>query len=357
MIKEVFERGYKRTNAEPWRSEKRLERILWGDVPSFLEVPIAKKTEELQGADAVVLGIPFEGIKCKSPSLLTPALATPAGPDSVYYRTGADKAPDAVRKYSIHYSIEHSGLYFPDLVEGIVVLNHLQIVDYGNVSVLPDDPEESWQRAIAKVSDIVRSGAVPFVLGGDHSVPYPTVRGILNETKKKIGIIGFDSHFDLSFDPKFWAGSQWARILETEEIKVSNFVQVGIRGVHNTLTWKNIASELGYKWFSMTEIKETGIVPVMEKAIDIASTGTDAIYVSLDIDVMDPAFVPAQKYPDVCGLTSWEMIKALRMIATKEIAGFDVACLGPQYDLNGISSLFVSRCILELLAGMALRKR
>jgi len=357
MIKETFQRGYELAKKEPWRVERKLERIIQGDVPTFLEVPLAKKPEELIGADAVILGIPFEGVTCKSPVLFAPPLATPPARDSIYHRSGADQAPDAIRKNSIHYSIEHSGLYYPELDKDLVILNHIKIVDYGDVDVLPDDPEESWERAIAKVSDIVRAGATPFVLGGDHSVPYPVIRGILNESGKKIGIVDFDSHFDLSIEPKFWAGSQWARIYETEEINIANFVQIGIRGLHNYISWKNVASQLGHQWFSMTEVKESGIVSVMEKAIDISSRGTEGIYISLDIDVMDPAFVPAQKYPDVCGLSSWDMIKALRMLARHEIVGFDIACLGPQYDVNGISAQFVSRCIVELLGGMALRKK
>jgi len=357
MIKEAFQKAYKLAKKEKTRMERRMESILHGDVPSFMETPIARKPEELVDADAVILGIPYEGIKCKTPLVFSPPLASPARPDSVYFRTGADQAPDAIRKNSIYYSIDHSGGYFPELARDLVITEHLNIVDYGDVDVVLDDVEESWGRAIRKVSEVVRAGAVPFVLGGDHAITYPVIRGILNETNKKIGIVDFDSHFDLSFEPKFWAGSQWARILETEEVNVTNFVQIGIRGLRNSMFWKHAADGLGHPWFSMTEVKESGIVSVMEKAISLASRGTDGVFISLDIDVMDPAFVPAQKYPDPCGLTSWEMIKALRMLSGNEIVGFDTSCLGAQYDLHGISAQFVSRCIVELLGGMALRKK
>ncbi len=357
MIKEAFHRGHELAKKAPWRVERRLEPIISGDIPSFMEAPVAKKPEELLGADAVILGIPFEGIKIKTPLLYAPPTASPAGPDSIYYRTGADLAPSAIRKNSIYHSINHGGGYFPELDRDLVMLDQIKIVDYGDVDVLADDPEESWNRAIKKVSDIVRANAVPFVLGGDHSIPYPIVRGILNETGRRIGIIDFDSHFDLSWEPKYWAGSQWARIYETEEIDIANFVQIGIRGIRESIACKNVAEALGHQWFSMTEVKESGIKSVMKKAIEVASQGTHGIYISLDIDVMDPAFVPGQKYPEPCGLTSFEMVQALRMFAAQEIVGFDVSCLGPQYDINGISSHFVSRCIVELLGGMALRKK
>ncbi len=357
MIKEKFLKGYELSKKEAWRQDRRFLPIIREDIPTFIEAPLAQKPEDLHGADAVILGIPFEGWTPSSPVTSLPALANKAGPDSIYYRTGSIDAPGAIRKYSIHYSINHCGGWFPELDRDLIMMHHIKVMDYGDVNVDSDDPKTSWKRAIDRVSDIVRAGAVPFILGGDHAVPYPVVRGILNETSKKIGILSFDSHFDLSWEPEYQAATQWARIFETGEVDVTNFVQIGIRGHRQSTHWKYIADSLGHKWFTITDVKESGIVSVMEEAIDVVSRGTDAIYISLDIDVMDPAYVPAQKFPDPVGLSSWEMIKALRMLSTKEISGFDVSCLGPQYDLHGIGTQFVAKCIVELLGGMALRKK
>jgi arginase family enzyme len=270
---------------------------------------------------------------------------------------GGDKAPESIRKNSLFYSVHHNRGYFPEIDDDLVLLDNLRIVDYGDVKVVPEDIQETLNRISKKVSDIVMAGAVPIVLGGDHTIPYPVLRAVLEPRKKKIGLIAFDSHLDLSYEPAYWASSQWLRTLEIGKISPKNFIQIGIRGARNSLYEKKVAEALGHRIFTIDDVKEKGIQRVMHESIALASKDTQGIYVSLDIDVMEPGLVPAQKAPEFWGLTTDEMIPALRMVSKENIVGFDICELTPDYDINGMGAQFAARCAVEILCGLALLKR
>jgi arginase family enzyme len=223
------------------------------------------------------------------------------------------------------------------------------------VQVVQSDPEESYKRCSAKVGEILDAGAVPLVLGGDHSTPAPVLAALSQRVKGNIGVIVFDSHYDLSLEPPYYAGSQWAQCFHLPNIKPTNLVLIGIRGLRHCLYEKYVAEELGIQAFNMHQIEEQGIDEVVNQALERACDGTENLYLSLDIDVMDPAYIPAQKYPEPAGLTTRQMISALRQVGgRRKVAGFDLCCLGPQYDLRtGISSQTCARFFVEVLATIA----
>lgn len=342
----------------PQRIERRLEDILYGEIPTFMELPHARKKEDLTGIDVAFVGIPWEGLKYKDTWTALPATASPAPPDSVYYRTGADKAPEAIRKYSLFYSPNHGWGLFPELGRDFVIFNHIKAVDYGDVELDVRDPEKSLKNSIRKISEIYEAGAIPLVSGGDHAIPYPCIRSLMDHTKGNIGIITFDSHFDLHYEPEFSAASQWLPLLEYPQVNLENYCSIGIRGLRNEIEERLVADKLGIQYFTMSDIEDEGIHRIIEKALKIAGENTEALYVSLDIDVMDPAFCPAQKYPEPGGLTSREIISALRQIGKQRlINGFDICCLGPQYDARtGPSAQLCARLFMEVMATIAWHK-
>jgi agmatinase len=353
----IWNRAYARAaSALPTRVDRRLRAILRDDVPTFMELPHARRPADLAGLDAVFLGYPFEGVKIDSPLTYLPETAAPAGPDSIYYRTGAAEAPASIRRYSIFYSIDHGYGFFPEIAPDFAIFNHLKAADYGDVEVVPADPAESFRRCAACVGEVLDAGAVPLVLGGDHATPAPALAALSPRTAGNIGVIAFDSHYDLSLDPPYYAGSQWAQSLHLPNLQPANLVLVGMRGLRHCLYEQYVAEELGLPVFTMGQVDERGLAAVVADALDRACDGTEALYVSLDIDVMDPASVPAQKYPEPAGLTTRQMIAALRQIgARRKLAGFDLCCLGPQYDLRtGISSQTCARFFVEVLATLAL---
>jgi agmatinase len=359
MDKGIWDAAYQRAaNAAPVRVDRRMRDILVGDVPTFMELPHARKPENLTGVDVAFLGMGYEGVKIDSPHTYLPDLAAPAGPDSIYYRTGADKAPEAVRRYSIHYSIHHAYGLFLDYGPDFYVFKHLAAVDAGDVPVVPGDPETSFDRCQASVSNIVGAGAVPLVCGGDHAITLPVVRGVAAGMTGRLGLIHLDSHYDLCWDPPLFAGSQWAQILQLPNVDVRNFCQIGMRGLRQVPFEVEVAKSLGHLVCTMTDIDRDGIESVVDRALERACDGTEGIYVSLDIDVVDPVYCPAQKYPEPAGLTSKQVIRALRRIGqSADIKGFDLCCLGPQYDDRvGTGTHLAARLFVEVMAAMAWRR-
>ncbi len=356
-IQSAFEEAAKLAATSAARRERKVEDILYGDVPTFMELPIAHKPEELTDADAAVLGFGYEGITIKTPWLSAPPTVSRPKTGSVYWRMGADKAPDEIRKYSMYYSRHHNRGFYPEIDTELVIFDHLKVFDYGNVDVVPEDTWETLRRASEKVSQIVNAGAMPIVLGGDHTIPFPTLRAILEKRQQKIGLISFDAHLDLSNTPEYWASSEWAKTFELGKLSPKNFVQIGIRSNRSTQYELDVAKRLGIRVYTIDEVKERGIQTVVLEAIDIVNDDTDGIYVSLDIDVMEPGLVPAQKAPEFWGLTVDETMPALRLISQQKLVGYDVCEMTPDYDVNGMGAQFCARTVVEILAGLALRKR
>jgi arginase family enzyme len=354
-VKATWERAEGRAAAAQGRPERVMQPILRDDIPTFMEAPAATGPDELAGADVAVLGIPYEGVKLLDPVTYAPALAAPARDDSIYYRSGADQGPAAIRRNSVFYSLRHGRGLIPEVSRDLVILDHLRVVDYGDVAVEPGDVEETFLRAHEKLADIIAAGAVPIVFGGDHSIPIPVLQVLAGKLSGKLGVVVFDSHFDLSFEPKYWAGSQWARAFELGVVEPANFVQIGIRGVRESLSDKHVADELGHQYYTMADVDDLGIAAVAQEALEAAAAGTEALYVSLDIDVVDPAY-GGQKYPDPAGLSARELLHALRRLSTGRIAAFDICCLAPRYDLQGHLSQLAARAAVEVIAGLALQR-
>ncbi len=356
-IRAAFAKASELAKASAARRERKVEDILHGNIPTFMELPVARQPEQLAGADAAILGFGYEGITIKTPWLSAPPTVARPEPGSVYWRMGADFAPDEIRKYSLYYSIHHNRGFYPEIDKELIIFDQIKAVDYGNVTVVQEDTLETLRRASEKVSHIVDVGALPIVLGGDHTIPFPVLRAILEKREKKIGLITFDAHMDFSNTPEYWASSEWAKTFELGKLSPKNMVQIGIRSNRSTQYEINVAKLLGVRVFTIDEVKARGIDSVMREAIDIANDGTDGIYASLDIDVMEPSLVPAQKAPEFWGLTMDEIIPALHQVSREKLIGYDVCEMTPDYDVNGMGAQFCARTVVEILAGLAWRKR
>ena len=339
-------------HANQWRVELP---ILRGDTPTFMEYPLALNAEDLKGTDAVVLGIPFEGVTALSPTTSAPPTCGRPGHDSVYWRMGAEKPEslDMIRKYSIFYSHKHNRGWFPEIHKEMCIDDYIKVKDYGDTDYDPAKIQETIDKAEARVADIVAAGAVPIVFGGDHTDPIPTMKAVLKPRKEKVGLIVFDSHLDLCNDPLNWASSQWYQAFELGKIDPSNFVEIGMRGVRNGLYERNVAKGLGHRYITIDEIKDRGIKDVMDEALAIATDGTDGIYMSLDIDVMEPSAVCSQKAPEIWGMTTDEMFHAIRRISREKIIGVDINEYSADYDFNGMGAQWCARVAIEFLGGMA----
>jgi len=249
------------------------------------------------------------------------------------------------------------------------LLDHISVMDYGNVKIDSPNSEIMAKRAIEKVGDIVKAGAVPLIFGGDHSIPFPVVKAISDNSEGKTGIIWFDCHYDVGCGEKtpppdntqtrLNAENAMYRILESSNVDPENICLIGIGGGNfNTPAMEKFATqELGITIFTAEDVHRQGMDEIIAKALEVSTRGTKRTYVTVDLDALDCLTFPAQKYLEPMGIPFRDIITALRAISTEtQIAGLDTCCMGPAYDVNGVGGLCANRMYIEVLKGLALRK-
>lgn len=318
-------------------TERRIARMLHDDVPTLFEAPHSTECTE----DVVLMGVPYEGMLVADRHTLYPPGSRSL--ESFYARFGADEAPDAIRKASVIYSLEHNGGIAAEL--GFVNLSDLLgIVDAGNHGL--EEAEEIAER-------VARSGGITVALGGDHLVPLALLRGRQRVKEERVGVLIFDSHLDLHPSPPAWAGSQWRTLIDEGYVLAEDLIIVGPRGVRQSLDEIAYARESHVTVVPLQEVDERGLIPVCEQIVDQFDP-VDAVYVSLDIDVVDPSFCPAQKYPDAAGFAPREILTMMRRVTSaRPIAGFDLCCFSPRYDEGGRGALLAARFALEAVYARA----
>ncbi len=290
----------------------------------FVEADSEKLTEF--GAKAALVGIPYDmgGI----------------------WRSGTADGPRGLRDASRQY-----GSYFFD--DNVDLFEAFNLVDCGNVEMVPASPEKCRAGMKHAASEIIRSGAMGIFIGGDHSIPIP-IGEALSEAMpdKKIGYIVFDANMDAEDEVDGELYSNWSeacRLSELPNVDPKNMVMIGIRGSLNTRRQYEYVKSKGITIFGMKDIIELGIEEVMNRAIAIASKDTDALYVSFDTDGVDAAYAPGTSGPEPGGLTSREIITAARMLGRHGVTIFDIVELSPPYDPSGITARLACYIIFNLL--------
>src|SRR6185503_4876064 len=213
-----------------------------------------------------------------------------------------------------------------------------------------------------KVREVAATGAIPIVFGGDHSITWPSASAIAEVRRPgSIGIVHFDAHADTA--PDTWGqlaahGSPMRRLIESGAVDGRNFVQIGLRGYWpptEVLEWMH---EHGLRWHLMTEIEARGAESVIDDAIDEALDGPDAIYLSVDIDVVDPGSAPGTGTPEPGGMLPRELLRAIRRIVGRvELAGMDIVEVAPPYDWAESTAMLANRCALEAISALAVKRR
>ncbi|MDR0809990.1 MAG: agmatinase family protein [Gemmobacter sp.] len=303
---------------------------IYGDVPPFMAFPHIRDLSALV-ADAVMVGMPYDG------------LAT--------FRGGATRrAPQEIRKYSLLY-----GSYSFDW--DMDLLNHITVADVGDIDVVPGDNAESYARLEARLGAVLAKGAVPLMIGGDHGISYPAVRAVAGAGETPVGLVVFDTHLDLSESfggDRLTRASPLLRIAELDRVDPRRIVVIGARGPRNLPEWTPLYRELGITVFPMAEVERLGMDAVCERAREIATSGGARLYISLDIDGVDPAFAPATNSPESGGLTAREIIRGLRIVARDGFSGFDLVEVSPDFDsASGTTSVLAARLLAEALFCLA----
>lgn len=324
--------------ADPYTAYADFDLPSYVGLPSFQKLPWITDAGELAARrpDVAIVGAPYD--------------------DSVSHRPGARFGPRAIREAS-YVSGDINSLQL-----GIEPYAWLDVVDAGDAPVTPMDVERGHLVIERKVFDVASSGAIPIVLGGDHSITYPSASAVARHVApRRLGIVHFDAHADAANST--WGnlrshGTPMRRLIESGAVAGRNFVQVGLRGYwpgQETLDWMR---EQGMRWHLMTEIEERGAEAVIADAIAQALDGPEVVYLSVDIDVIDPGMAPGTGTPEPGGMLTRELLRAIRqVVGAVELAGMDVVEVSPPYDHAEVTSSAAHRCVLEALSALAARRR
>jgi len=311
----------------------------YGPDYTFLGVPAADLDDPstYKDADVVVVGAPFDG--------------------GASYRSGARFGPQAIRAACY---LGHDGSR-PSLAMRVDGLQDLTVVDVGDVEMYSGDAQRSCADLEKVIEQISTTGAAPLVLGGDHTITWPDVTGVARARGwGKVSVIHFDAHADtgdIEFGSLVGHGQPMRRLIESGAARGDKFFQIGLRGYWpppDILEWM---TEQKMRSYEMTEIVARGFDVVMDEVIDASMDECDGVFLSVDIDVVDPGSAPGTGTPEPGGLTARQLLDAVRDIAYRvPLLGIDVVEVSPPYDHADITALLGNRVVLEALSGMAKRK-
>ncbi|MGC8481737.1 MAG: agmatinase, partial [Acidimicrobiales bacterium] len=275
--------------------------------------------------------------------------------DSTTFRPGARFGPRALRGQAYG-----PGTYHLDL--GIELFEELDVVDFGDAMCFHGMAEKSHASIRERVSMVASRGIIPIVIGGDHSITYPSASAIAEAVGwGRLGIIHFDAHADTApdIDGNLAShGSPMRRLIESGAVRGRNFVQVGLRGYWPPAEIFEWMQAQGMRWHLMHEVWERGINAVIDDAIAESLEDCDALYLSIDIDVLDPGFAPGTGTPEPGGMAPVDLLRVVRRLASElPLVGMDVVEVAPPFDWADLTINNAHRVILEALAGIAAARR
>lgn len=292
----------------------------------------------LADADVVIVGAPYDG--------------------GTSYRSGARFGPSAIRAACY---LEHDGSR-PSLAMRVDGLRDLTVLDAGDVEMFSGDAERSCASLEAVVQRVAQAGAIPLVLGGDHTVTWPDVTAVARARGwGRVSVIHFDAHADtgdISFGSLVGHGQPMRRLIESGAARGDRFFQIGLRGYWpppDVLDWM---ANQGMRSYEMTEIVARGLDECLTEVFALALDDCDGVFVSVDIDVCDPGHAPGTGTPEPGGLTARQLLDAVRRICYDlPVVGMDVVEVAPPYDHADITALLGNRVVLEALSAIARRRR
>jgi agmatinase len=298
---------------------------------SFGGAPYTQDPARLAGADVAIVGA--------------------ATDDLVSDRPGTRFAPRAIRAASCP-----PGRHLEARIDAFAAL---RIVDFGDAPVIPADPERSHAAIEATVAQVLEAGAIPVVLGGDHSIAEPDIRACA-AAHGPVGLVQFDTHTDTGrevFGVERSHGTPMFRLVEAGAVDPRRYVQIGLRGYwpgEREFAWQE---ERGITSLFMHDVRRLGIEAVVEQTVE--AVGDGPVFLTVDIDVLDPAFAPGTGTPEPGGMTTGDLLWAVRTVGARlDVIGADLVEVIPTaVGSADVTALAAERIVRELLTGIALRRQ
>ena len=313
---------------------------MYGPDLTFLGVDACDLDEpgSFAGADVVIVGAPFDG--------------------GTSHRPGTRFGPQAIRQACY---LAHDGSR-PHLALRVDALQDLRVVDAGDVEMFAGDIERSIFSLEEAVHRVSAAGAVPLVLGGDHTIALPDATGVArHHGMGRVSMLHFDAHADtgdIEFGSLYGHGQPMRRLIESGALRGDRFLQIGLRGYWpgpETLSWM---ADQRMRSYEMTEIGARGLTSCLDEAFEIAMDDCEGVFLSVDVDVCDPGHAPGTGTPEPGGLSARELLDAVRRICLElPVVGMDIVEVSPPYDHAEITAFLANRVALEALSGMAARRK
>ena len=316
---------------ERWKETGLPDKPDYAGLLTFAGMPYTHDPAELEGVDVAIVGAPVDDLTSDRP--------------------GTRYGPRAIRAAGCP-----PGPHLEARVDGLA---ELRVVDFGDAPVVPADPAGNHAAIERTVGQVVAAGAIPIVLGGDHSVAEPDIRAVAS-AHGPVALVHFDTHTDTGeevFGVEISHGTPMYRLVRDGHVDGDRYVQIGLRGYwpgEKELQWQ---AERGITSFFMHDVRDRGIGAVVEETIAIV--GEKPVFLSVDVDVLDPAFAPGTGTPEPGGMTSGDLLWACREIASRtRLVGMDVVEVLPTAVASAdVTALVAERVVREVLTGIALRRR
>ncbi|MEM1368025.1 MAG: agmatinase family protein [Cyanobacteria bacterium P01_H01_bin.15] len=303
----------------------------YAGINTFLKAPYLEDVRLVGNYDVAIVGVPHDS--------------------GTTYRPGTRFGPQGIRRIS--------ALYTPYNFEfGVDLREQITLCDVGDIFTIPANNEKSFDQISKGIAHVFESGAFPIILGGDHSIGFPTVRGVCRHLgNKKVGIIHFDRHVDTQetdLDERMHT-CPWFHATNMRNAPAKNLVQLGIGGWQVPRQGVKVCRERATNILTVTDITDIGIDASAEFALERALDGTDCVYISFDIDCIDAGFVPGTGWPEPGGLLPREALALLgKIIRRAPVCGLEVVEVSPPYDVSDMTALLATRVICDSLAHLVL---
>jgi agmatinase len=299
----------------------------YAGIPTFLKAPYVEDVRRCGEYDVAVLGAPHDS--------------------GTTYRPGTRFGPRGMRGISTLY-----GTYSFELA--VDLRESITMCDLGDIFTIPGNIEKSFDQITKAVSHVFESGAFPVVLGGDHSIGYPTVRGVAPHLNGNLGIIHFDRHVDTQetdLDERMHT-TPWFHATDIPNVPPKNLVQIGIGGWQAPRPGVKVCRERETTIMTVNDCVEMGMDAAVERALEVAWDGAEAVWLSFDVDCLDAAFVPGTGWPEPGGFLPREALALVQGICKEGLAGIEVVECSPPYDSAEITSLLGTRVICDVLGSL-----
>ena len=323
--------------AAPSINDRTISTFSRGELPhyaginTFLKAPYLENVNQVGNYDVAIIGVPHDS--------------------GTTYRPGTRFGPQGIRKIS--------ALYTPYNFEyGVDLREQITLCDVGDIFTIPANNEKSFDQISQGVAHVFKSGAFPIILGGDHSIGFPTVRAVCRHLgDKKVGIIHFDRHADTQetdLDERMHT-CPWFHATNITNAPAKNLVQMGIGGWQVPRPGVKVCRERATNILTVTDITEMGLDAAADFAIAKATDGTDCVYISFDIDCIDAGFVPGTGWPEPGGLLPREVLYLLkRIVRETTVCGMEVVEVSPPYDVSDMTALMATRVICDTMAHLVI---